>query len=344
MKENIGLNGGVVKGGGLIVMEKSHKKLVLISWFLMLLVSALPNIILREVFNTNLPWLPYIKIGVLLLLFVISVFYDKLSPLRHYFGVFLMVFVTTESIKALRATEHWKKWFGGSSPSFVQYMVRMQLLLILGFFIIFFVLFLIKKNPSKFYFSMGDLNAKVKPVKWLAVQDNIYWKGLGSEFGIYLSIGILIYLLFANGIPAINDLMQVVRYIPLIIIFAAINSVYEELVYRASLLSVLESVIGERHALSITTLYFGIGHFYGAPAGIIGIIMSSLLGYILGKSMIETRGVFLGIFTSLFYILFKPRLVGICIKLFIKFRKTGAVLTGPVFYKEKIDTNICSNL
>lgn len=137
MKENIGLNGGVVKGGGLIVMEKSHKKLVLISWFLMLLVSALPNIILREVFNTNLPWLPYIKIGVLLLLFVISVFYDKLSPLRHYFGVFLMVFVTTESIKALRATEHWKKWFGGSSPSFVQYMVRMQLLLILGFFIIF---------------------------------------------------------------------------------------------------------------------------------------------------------------------------------------------------------------
>ncbi len=49
MKENIGLNGGVVKGGGLIVMEKSHKKLVLISWFLMLLVSALPNIILREV-------------------------------------------------------------------------------------------------------------------------------------------------------------------------------------------------------------------------------------------------------------------------------------------------------
>ncbi|NLY92284.1 MAG: CPBP family intramembrane metalloprotease [Firmicutes bacterium] len=176
-----------------------------------------------------------------------------------------MVFVTTESIKALRATEHWKKWFGGSSPSFVQYMVRMQLLLILGFFIIFFVLFLIKKNPSKFYFSMGDLNAKVKPVKWLAVQDNIYWKGLGSEFGIYLSIGILIYLLFTNGIPAINDLMQVVRYIPLIIIFAAINSVYEELVYRASLLSVLESVIGERHALSITTLYFGIGHFYGAP-------------------------------------------------------------------------------
>lgn len=139
---------------------------------------------------------------------------------------------------------------------------------------------------------MGDLNAKVKPVKWLAVQDNIYWKGLGSEFGIYLSIGILIYLLFTNGIPAINDLMQVVRYIPLIIIFAAINSVYEELVYRASLLSVLESVIGERHALSITTLYFGIGHFYGAPAGIIGIIMSSLLGYILGKSMIETRGFF----------------------------------------------------
>ena len=76
----------------------------------------------------------------------------------------------------LRATEQWKIWFGGDTPSFVQHMLRKQLLLLVSAFIIFFILLLLKKKPSQFYLSMGDLNARVKPVKWLAVQDNIHWK------------------------------------------------------------------------------------------------------------------------------------------------------------------------
>lgn len=275
-----------------MVGEKKRKKMVLIPWLAMIFVSAFPNIILREGLNINLPWLRWAKIGVLLVLFMISVFNKKLFPLRQYFGVFLAVFITTESIIMLRATEQWKIWFGGDTPSFVQHMLRKQLLLLVSAFIIFFILLLLKKKPSQFYLSMGDLNARVKPVKWLAVQDNIHWKRFGSEFGVYLSIGLLIYLLSANGIPSIKDLLQVVPYIPAIIIFATINSFYEELVYRASLLSVLEGVVGERHSLFITTLYFGIGHFYGVPSGIIGIMMASFLGYILGKSILETRGLF----------------------------------------------------
>lgn len=227
-----------------------------------------------------------------MVLFIISIFYNKLFPLRSYFGVFLVVFTTVEFIKEVRATEWWKGWFGGDAPSFVQFKLREQLLLFVGILVLFFLLLLIKKKPSQFYLSMGELNAKVKPVKWLAVPDNIRWKRFGSEIGVYISIGILIYLLSANGVPSLGGLRQVVRSLPAIIIFAVINAFYEELVYRASFLSVLESVVGQKHALAISTLYFGIGHYYGAPAGIIGIIMASFLGYILGKSMLETRGFF----------------------------------------------------
>ena len=202
-----------------MVGEKNSKKMVLIPWLAMIFVSAFPNIILREGLNINLPWLRWAKIGVLLVLFMISVFNKKLFPLRQYFGVFLAVFITTEAIIMLRATEQWKIWFGGDTPSFVQHMLRKQLLLLVSAFIIFFILLLLKKKPSQFYLSMGDLNARVKPVKWLAVQDNIHWKRFGSEFGVYLSIGLLIYLLSANGIPSIKDLLQVVPYIPAIIIF-----------------------------------------------------------------------------------------------------------------------------
>ena len=65
----------------------------------------------------------------------------------------------------LRATEQWKIWFGGDTPSFVQHMLRKQLLLLVGTFIIFVVLLLLKKKPSQFYLSMGDLNARSKTSK-----------------------------------------------------------------------------------------------------------------------------------------------------------------------------------
>jgi hypothetical protein len=38
--------------------------------------------------------------------------------------------------------------------------------------------------------------------------------------------------------------------------------------------------------------YFGIFHFYGIPYGVIGVILAGFLGWLLGKSMLETRGLF----------------------------------------------------
>jgi hypothetical protein len=62
--------------------------------------------------------------------------------------------------------------------------------------------------------------------------------------------------------------------------------------YKASFLSVLENPVGGRQALLLMAAYFGLGHYYGVPYGIIGVIMAGFLGWILGKSMLETRGFF----------------------------------------------------
>jgi ABC-type antimicrobial peptide transport system permease subunit len=42
----------------------------------------------------------------------------------------------------------------------------------------------------------------------------------------------------------------------------------------------------------ITTIFFGLGHFYGVPSGVLGVILSSFLGWFLGKSLFETKGFF----------------------------------------------------
>jgi len=52
----------------------------------------------------------------------------------------------------------------------------------------------------------------------------------------------------------------------------------------------LESPVGPAQALLMTAVYFGLAHFYEVPYGVIGVIMSFIPGWFLGKSMLETRG------------------------------------------------------
>jgi Type II CAAX prenyl endopeptidase Rce1-like len=40
----------------------------------------------------------------------------------------------------------------------------------------------------------------------------------------------------------------------------------------------------------ITSVYFGIAHYYGVPYGIVGVVMSFIPGWLMGKSMQKTRG------------------------------------------------------
>ena len=68
------------------------------------------------------------------------------------------------------------------------------------------------------------------------------------------------------------------------------NAFYEEMTYKASFLSVLEDTVGRRHALLLMAVFFGALHYYGIPYGIVGVLMAGFLGWLLGKSMLETRG------------------------------------------------------
>jgi membrane protease YdiL (CAAX protease family) len=80
--------------------------------------------------------------------------------------------------------------------------------------------------------------------------------------------------------------------LPAILLFATLNASNEELTYRASLLAGLEPVIGPQQALWNTAVFFGLGHYFGVPYGVVGVIMATFLGWMMGKAMLETRGFF----------------------------------------------------
>jgi hypothetical protein len=151
------------------------------------------------------------------------------------------------------------------------------------------LLFFLKKQASAFFLAIGDTSAPAAPVKWMGINEGERWNKLGRNFAIIISSGTLLFLILA-GRPPLDIVIRALPFVPAILIAAALNAFNEEMTYKASFLSVLEDVVGKQHALLLMAAYFGIGHFYGVPYGVIGVLMAGFLGWVLGKSMLETRG------------------------------------------------------
>lgn len=78
----------------------------------------------------------------------------------------------------------------------------------------------------------------------------------------------------------------------LVIPFAASNAFIEETLYRLPYVTMGENdTSSNTYGLVMGSVVFGVMHYWGvAPAGLIGAVMSAFLGFILAKSMQETRG------------------------------------------------------
>jgi membrane protease YdiL (CAAX protease family) len=90
----------------------------------------------------------------------------------------------------------------------------------------------------------------------------------------------------------LDIVIQALPFLPAVLLAAAMNAFYEEMTFKASFLSVLEGPAGKQQALLLMAAFFGIMHFYGIPYGVVGVLMATFLGWLLGKSMLETRGLF----------------------------------------------------
>lgn len=78
--------------------------------------------------------------------------------------------------------------------------------------------------------------------------------------------------------------------LPAILFATTLNAFNEAVSYKASILSVLDGPLGRRDTLRMVAAYFGIAHFYGVPYGLVGVVLAWFLGWILARSMAETRG------------------------------------------------------
>lgn len=260
------------------------------AWVVILACSLLPTVVAQELIGAQvtLGQRAAATVVVVAAAFIVTVAVARLRVLRPLLAVLLtlaggqwLVFSVIAPAGQIRSLT--------GSPSFAVYMPAEVLLNLIVTAVMVGVLFALKRDRRAFFLARGDLAAPAEPVGWLAVRRGDRWSVVGRNLTLAISLGTLAFLVL-SGTPTAGLIRAALPALPAILFAAALNAFNEEVTYKASILSVLEQPLGRRDALRMVAAYFGIAHFYGVPYGLVGVALAWFLGWILARSMAETRG------------------------------------------------------
>jgi membrane protease YdiL (CAAX protease family) len=278
--------------------QLSKKWLVLAASLVTLLVSDLPNVIWHW-FGTEPGWLYWAKVVVLAIFLVICLAVKDLHPLRKFVMIFLAFFLANSFSDWIATTALWQSWFGGKTAPYAAFWWGKQLIQVLFTLIVLAVTWILLRKKQFFFLVKGQVNAELEPVLWLGIRKGQRWTTFGWIFSGCFAGGTTLFVLLAYG-QFLHNFGRILPLLPLAVIFAAINAFTEEFTYRAPLLGATHEVLGSQAALAINAVFFGFAHYlYGTPNGIPGLLMTTLVGYLFGKSMLETRGSFWALFAHM---------------------------------------------
>lgn len=270
----------------------SQKPVVYTAWVFLLLASSLPLVVTQELFHQpvteNMKYT--MSIAVMFIGLALTFVWGAVHTLRPFFILFL-TFTGVQWLVYTRVDKlpFYHEWL--NHPSFNVSMLAEQSLHLMVTVVMIGVLFILKKKRENFFLTKGNTSALISPVKWLGIKEGERWNKTGWVLAIFISLGTLTFLVLA-GSPPLDIAIKALPFLPVILLAAASNAFYEEMSYKAAFLSVLEQPVGRVHSLWLMAVYFGLAHFYGVPYGIIGVLMAGFLGWLLGKSMLETRGLY----------------------------------------------------
>jgi len=260
------------------------------AWISILLVSDLPAVLARSATGAIPGWLAEARLGVLALLLVATLTVRALRPLLGYAIVLMVFLLALAGSDRLGANAAWRGYFDTTPPSFTRGYTGLFLRDLGVAVAVIFALLLVKRRRADFFLVRGDWRAPFAPVKWLGIRAGDSWSKLGWIFGgIAAAVVALVFALSLR--PTGADLARALPLLPAVLGLAAVNAFTEEVYFRASLLATLPAVVGRNHALAMNVVLFGMAHWlYGSPSGVAGFLMTGFLAWVMGKAMLETRG------------------------------------------------------
>lgn len=169
------------------------------------------------------------------------------------------------------------------SKSFLKNQIAYQLITLA---IALFLVLLNRLQNHKDIHWMGNWSAPMTNMKWLGIPSDTPWRNGVITFTLVPLIitSLVVYLQVAKS----TSILRLLRYVPIAIPFAALNSLTEELVFRVIGVEGLAYSVGV--VAFICGLWFGIPHYFGTPGKIPGVLLAGFLGWVMAISMLNTGG------------------------------------------------------
>ncbi len=263
--------------------------LVLTAWASTLLISNLPLVIARDILGTDIPWIAPAWVGAALLLVAASTAWQALRPLRGYFIIMGLIMLLDFVVNPWVIQSALVQNMLSGQPEIVSVLAH-RVLLVLRASIVVAALFLMGVKRRDAFLTLGNLSAPVGGQAAATRRRRLTWPVLGTVMSLLL--GGMFFMFLSTQSPAmLSNISAVVPWIPIILLSAALNALGEEVEYRAAPLATLLPVVGPTQSILLTSLWFGLGHYYGGiPSGVFALVYVSLLALLLGKAMVDTRG------------------------------------------------------
>jgi len=264
--------------------------LIASAWAFMLLVSDLPEIAWGWLGSKAPGWLPWAQVIFIALFLGLCLTWKKLHALRPFAFVILVFFLALRLSAGVGASAWWRARFNGPDVSFFTgYLGAFHRDVVVALAVL-AALWAVKKRRKDFFLVKGNLTAPVEPVRWLGIRAGEKWRTFMWIFA--LAAGAIVLIVTALSVKISPDaLAKAVPLLPAALLFAAINAFTEEVYFRASFLSTLTESLGKNHTLLLSAVFFGLAHWiYGSPPGLPGFLMTGFLAWLMGKAMLETRG------------------------------------------------------
>jgi hypothetical protein len=277
-------------------MINLDKTTLIFPWAIVLIASPLAIIFWRTLATHEPIWWPWIHFTALLILMSLTLFKSTLKPFRRFTAIVVVIFVMGYGggwdwglIPLIRSSEGWSLWITQSPKAVSE--IMLHLLRLSPALIILSFLLLSGRKRKDFYLIKGDTRAAIEKSRILGIKKPEPWIKIALIFSAVFASVTTLFLIAVNGFP-LETFVSNWFLIPIGFLIATMNAFNEEFTLRAAPLGEIQLVIGKSDSLLVTATYFGLGHYFGVPSGVLGVLLSGFLGWFLGKSMIETKGFF----------------------------------------------------
>lgn len=175
--------------------------------------------------------------------------------------------------------------------TYVNFQVGYQLLLLMVTGVSLTTTYLLNRENFNVHFSLGRISAPAQQMKLFGIKEGDTWLNTGVSLVVVISVATGTFMFFQLNQSSV-DLSYLSDNITWIVLFSLTNSFGEEMIYRVGLVSPLRGQLEPTRIFIISAILFGLPHFAGMPSGPIGVMMAGILGFVLSKSVFETKGIF----------------------------------------------------